>query len=425
LEAALTHRPGVRDACAFSFDSGGSPQPAVALLMSDASKADAAVTSANATLADHQQIRRWLLWPDLDFPRTSTGKVKRREVAGRAQLAFTAKGEISAGDDPLLNALRRLPGAGVDNVTEASRLSEDIGIDSLGMVELQSTLEQQFAIEIPDDAWQQMRTVGDLRSLITPQARSAEAAVSTSPTQPPVSRHAVSDNAIYPRWPWSAPIRWLRVAFLECVSIPLTYLLLDPRIVRPHVIGLRKPFLIVANHVTAYDVPLVLAALPASIRQHTAVAMAGGLLTGWRHARAERHAWFRLLTPLAYWLVTALFNVFPLPQGAGFRRSFAHAGAAMDHGMSVILFPEGGRSADERLATFQSGIGLLARESAAPVLPIAMVGLGEIKQRKRRWFRPGTVTIRMGDPMTMEAGETPKEFTARLEAQLRAMLVQP
>ena len=182
--------------------------------------------------------------------------------------------------------------------------------------------------------------------------------------------------------------------------------------------------LIVANHVTAYDLPLVLVALPARIRRHTAVAMAGGLLTGWRHARAERHPWFRPPTPLAYWLVTALFNVFPLPQGAGFRRSFAHAGAAMDHGMSVILFPEGHRSADATLAPFQSGIGLLARESAAPLLPVAIVGLGEIKQRKRRWFRPGTVTIRVGDPMTMETGETPQEFTARLEAQFRVLLAQ-
>jgi long-chain acyl-CoA synthetase len=94
----------------------------------------------------------------------------------------------------------------------------------------------------------------------------------------------------------------------------------------------------------------------------------------------------------------------------------------MDHGMSVILFPEGRRSADETLGAFQSGIGLLARESAAPVLPIAMVGLGEIKQRKRRWFRPGTVTIRVGDPLTMKPGETPQEFTARLEARFRDML---
>ncbi|HEX6493968.1 MAG TPA: AMP-binding protein [Acidobacteriaceae bacterium] len=428
LEAALTHQPGVRDACAFAFDSGGGPQPAAALLMSDDSKAEAAAASANSTLAEYQQIRRWLFWPDPDFPRTSTGKVKRREVAARAALAFRSSGEISAGDDPILQTVGAMRGARIERISDASRLSEDIGLDSLGMVELQSALEQRFATEIPDDAWQQARTVGDLRRLVAPQARTAESGIATpasaAPAQGTSSRQAVADNTIYPRWPWSAPIRWLRVAFLECVSIPLTHLLLAPRIVRPQALAPRKPLLIVANHVTAFDVPFVLAALPARIRRHTAVAMAGGLLTGWRHAHAERHAWFRPLTPLAYWLVTALFNVFPLPQGAGFRRSFAHAGAAMDHGMSVILFPEGRRSADATLGAFQSGIGLLARDSAVPVLPVAMVGLGEIKQRQRRWFRPGTVTIRVGEPVTMEAGETPQEFTARLEAQFREMLAQ-
>lgn len=427
VEGALTHQPGVRDACAFAFDGGGGPQPAAALLMSDVAMAEAAVTSANTTLADYQQIRRWLLWPDPDFPRTSTSKVKRREVAARAQLAFTSKGDVRAGDDALIQALRAMPGARVENVSDVSRLSEDIGLDSLGLVELQSTLEQQFAVEIPDDAWQQVRTLGDLRSLIAPHTTMAQAAAaptSTAQVQTPAIRQLPSDGTAYPRWPWRAPIRWLRVAFLECVSIPLTHLLLGPRIERPQTIAERKPLLIVANHVTAYDLPLVLAALPARIRRRTAVAMAGGLLTGWRHARAERHALLRPLTPLAYWLVTALFNVFPLPQGAGFRRSFAHAGAAMDHGMSVILFPEGRRSADATLGAFQLGIGLLARESAAEVLPVAMMGLGEIKQRKQRWFRPGIVTIRVGDAIAMESGETPQEFTARLEAQFRALLAQ-
>lgn len=428
VEGALTHQPGVRDACAFAFDGGGGPQPAAALLMSDVAMAEAAVTSANTTLADYQQIRRWLLWPDPDFPRTSTSKVKRREVAARAQLAFTSKGDVRAGDDALIQALRAMPGARVENVSDVSRLSEDIGLDSLGLVELQSTLEQQFAVEIPDDAWQQVRTLGDLRSLIAPHTTMAQAAAaptSTAQIQTPAIRQLPSDGTAYPRWPWSAPIRWLRIAFLECVSIPLTRLLLGPRIKRPQTLAAPKPLLIVANHVTAYDLPLVLAALPARIRRRTAVAMAGGLLTGWRHARAERHALLRPLTPLAYWLVTALFNVFPLPQGAGFRRSFAHAGAAMDHGMSVILFPEGRRSADATLGAFQLGIGLLARESAAEVLPVAMMGLGEIKQRKQRWFRPGTVMIRVGDAIAMESGETPQNFTARLEARFRALLAQP
>ncbi len=429
LEAALKHQPGVRDACAFAFDSGAGPQPAAALLMSDHSAADAAVTSANATLAEYQQIRRWLLWPDADFPRTSTGKVKRRDVAVRAALAFHSSGEVTAGDDPLIHSLRTIRGTRVDNLTDASRLSEDIGLDSLGMVELQSALEQRFAVEIPEDAWQRARTVADLRRLIAPGARSAEIAVSgtasTSASRASVSREAASGETIYPRWPWSAPIRWLRIAFLECISIPLTRLLLGPRIERPRSIVSDTPLLIAVNHVTAFDVPLVLAALPPHIRRHSAVAMAGGLLMGWRHARPERHGWLRPLTPLAYWLVTALFNVFPLPQGAGFRRSFAHAGAAMDHGMHVMLFPEGRRSAGESLGAFQSGIGLLVRESAARVLPVAMIGLGEVKQRKRRWFRPGTVTIRVADPMAMESTETPQEFTSRLEARFRELLAKP
>jgi long-chain acyl-CoA synthetase len=396
--------------------------------MHDAARAEAAVVAANGTLADYQQIRRWLVWPDPDFPRTTTGKVKRRDVAARAALAFRSTGEVSAGDDSLVQALRAMPGAHVENVNDQSLLSEDIGLDSLGMVELQSALEQQFAVEIPEDAWQRARTVGDLRQLIQSQPRAATPVTTgianASPAQAPLSRQTVTDETIYPRWPWSAPVRWLRVAFLECISIPLTRLLVGPRVERPHIITARKPMLIVGNHVTAFDVPLVLYALPPLIRRHTAVAMAGGLLTGWRHARVERHEWFRPLTPLAYWLVTALFNVFPLPQGAGFRRSFAHAGAAMDHGMHVILFPEGRRSADGTLASFQSGIGLLARESAAAVLPVAMAGLGELKLRRRRWFRSGTVTIRVGEPITIGQGESPQDFTARLEAQMRRLLAQ-
>lgn len=428
LEAALIRQPGVRDACAFAFDSGAGPQPAAALLLEDASQGEAAVAAANTTLADYQQVRRWIAWPDPDFPRTTTGKVKRRDVAARASLAFRSTGDVQPGDDPVFEALRAIPGMRLENVTDQSRLNEDLGLDSLSLVELQSRLEQQFAVEIPEDAWQRARTIDDLRSFIGTPPKLSETSVggTAAPAsgQAFVSRAAAGDENIYPLWPWSAPVRWLRVAFLECVSIPLTYILLNPRIERPQTIRLRGPLLIVANHVTAYDVSLVLYALPPAIRRHTAVAMAGRLLTGWRHARVERHAWFRLLTPLAYWLVTALFNVFPLPQGAGFRRSFAHAGAAMDHGMHVMLFPEGRRSADGALASFQSGIGLLARDSAAQVLPIAMAGLGERKQRQRRWFRSGAVTIRVAEPIEMQPGESPQEFTARLEAQMREMLAE-
>ena len=70
-----------------------------------------------------------------------------------------------------------------------------------------------------------------------------------------------------------------------------------------------------------------------------------------------------LFGPLAYLLVTALYNVFPLPRRRDFQRSFAHAGEALDRGFNVLVFPEGTRSDAGELARFRPGIGLLAKQS--------------------------------------------------------------
>ncbi len=99
--------------------------------------------------------------------------------------------------------------------------------------------------------------------------------------------------------------------------------------------------LIVANHVTSYDVPFILYALPRRVRRRVAVAMSGEMILDWRFARNQGNWFFNLLGPIEYWVVTGLFNIFPLPQFSGFRRSFRHAGEAVDRGYSVIVFPEG------------------------------------------------------------------------------------
>ena len=414
LEAALRRQPGIRGACVFAYEGAAGPQPAAALILDPGCEAEPAVQSANAALADYQQIRRWLLWPDADFPRTTTGKIRRREVAARAQAAFAAPSGASPvpADDALLRALSALPSLRDSIITEASRLREDLHLDSLGLVELQSTLEQHFAIELSESVWPHVVTVADLRALLRPTAVSSQ-------TGAPADSLRTPDHFLYPRWPWSAPVRWLRTAFQECIAMPLITLLLAPRIERQSTLHPPAPMLIVANHVTAIDVPLVLRALPRSMRHKVAVAMAGGLLMGWRHGRTERYPLLRPLAPLAYWLVTALFNVFPLPQGAGFRRSFAHAGAALDQGMHVLVFPEGRRSPEGTLGPFQPGIGIIARESAAPVLPVCLLGLGELKHRRRSWFRSRAVVIRVAEPLTMEPEEAPQAFTARLEQAIR------
>jgi long-chain acyl-CoA synthetase len=216
----------------------------------------------------------------------------------------------------------------------------------------------------------------------------------------------VPEEAVFPRWPWSAGVQWLRTAFIELVVRPGIGWVLAPQIAPRRTLG--SPTLLVANHLTAMDVPVVLYALSRADRDRVAVAMSARLLGGWRRGKAERHGMVGWLTPVAYWLVTACFNVFPLPRGAGLRRSFAHAGEALDRGYHVLVFPEGRRSKDGQLQPFEAGIGILAQESNVPVQPIRILGL-------RRGARRGEVAVRLGARLRMEAGEEPAEFARRLE----------
>jgi long-chain acyl-CoA synthetase len=307
-------------------------------------------------------------------------------------------------------------------VMASDRLAEDLHLDSLAMVQLQSALETHFGLELDDAVWEQVMTVGDVRGLLDRHQsgavrRAAPTLVAIPANQP--SNDVPSPTApnqkeriVFPRWPWWPLVRLARIGFLEVVMRPLVWLLLGPRIA-PRLV-LAQPSLLIANHLTAVDVPVILYALSASDRDHVAVAMSGQLLTGWRRGKAERHRIIAILTPVAYWLVTAFFNVFPLPRAAGLRQSFAHAGEALDHGYHVLVFPEGGRSRDGRLQPFEPGIGLLAQESEVPVQPIFLAGLGQ--QEGKRWPNRGTVSVRLGEPLMMAAGEEPQAFTRRLQA---------
>jgi long-chain acyl-CoA synthetase len=409
LEAVLRRQPGIREALVVGYASPAGPAPA-AVLIADAADGtlQRAVDDANQDLAAFQQIRYWLRWPQPEFPRTTTGKVLRRTVQSWAQPLLA--GSSAAGDgpsDPLLELLRPL---GVENreLAAGDRLAEDLHLDSLAMVQLQSSLETRFGLELSDGTWGQIKTVGDVRALFQPVESPAPA---TSPAAAP------PPSAAFPRWPWWPWVRALRIAFIELLARPLVWLLAGPRIAPRHILA--RPSLLVANHLTAVDVPVILYALSSSDRQHVAVAMSGRLLTGWRRGQAERHRVVAVLTPVAYWLVTALFNVFPLPRGAGLRQSFAHAGEAMNHGYHVLVFPEGRRSRDGQLQPFEPGIGLLAQECQVPVQPIFIEGLG--LRGGKQWPKRGAVAIRLGAPLTMEPGEEPLAFAERLQAAVAAL----
>lgn len=426
LEAVLSRQPGVRGCVVVGCDLANGAEPVGVVLF--AGEEDAlrdAMARANTELQSYQQMRRILRWPDPAFPHTSTGKLLRRQVAAWAcaQLVdSSARDGKSTSGDALLALLEGITHESVGGAGESSRLTEDLHLDSLGRVLLQSALEQRFGVEVKDDDVHQVQTLGELRALISAEGPAVHQIASHQVQR--VAADAASTGARpklpYVRWPWSAPIRWLRAAFWEAVAVPLVYVLAKPRVVHDQPIQ-NRPMLLIANHVNTYDVPLVLFALPAALRHSVATAMSAEVLSDLRYGTGQGTWLLRVLARPAYWLLLALFNVFPLPRSSGFRESFAHAGEALDRGQSVLVFPEGRRGWTGELQPFRPGIGLLAQASRVPVLPIAIQGAGNLSRKGRGWFRIPGLIIHVGRPVTLLPTVSPEEITAQLEAALRAL----
>lgn len=436
VEEVLMRQPGISDCAVVGVSIPGGGQQPVAVLLVPGGKqaAEQAILVANQQLAEFQRVRRWFLWPDSNLPRTSTGKIRRRPIADWAvhQISGSSAGSAQQAVDSLLSLISSLTGESIANAGNDSRLEEDLGIDSLGRMQLQSAIEQRFGTTIPDETLMSVHTLGELRDLL--QLKSSQR--SSSPQQTTVAPIDGLDGStsasssvtsprrfIYPRWPWSPPVVILRDFFLELILRPLIWLFLKPQVFLPDKLQVSaEPSLLIANHVTVLDVPLVLYALPRRMRKRIAVAAAGEMIEDWRHGRNQPTWWQNVLAPMQYWLLTALFNIFPLPRQAGFRDSFSHIGHALDQGYSVLIFPEGRRSPDGKLLSFRSGIGMLVQDSHTAILPVALCDMDALVGRQQPWLHSGLIKIKVGHPITLKSAQSSQEITAQLHDTLKEML---
>ncbi|MHB1839745.1 MAG: AMP-binding protein [Acidobacteriaceae bacterium] len=444
LEQVVRAQPGVRDCMVVAWDSPRGPEPvAVVILQDRAEDTNLAqiLSAANRGLQEFQQVRNVLRWPANEFPRNTMGKLLRREVAAWVSQQLrdeNASATLTASQDPLLRLLQQVTGQQIEGLDDTAELATNLHLDSLGRMQLTMAMEEQFGVSIDDAEVAAARTLADLRRLVRIRQPETEepgapsfatqrvglgahpSEVRSQNTRVPHVREANvgSSAANYPHWPWSAPVQFLRMLFMEWKLRPLVWLLAHPRVQRDPNALPAQPSIYVANHVTAFDVPLVLYALPRRVRRHMAVAMSAELLAAWRRRRVAAGVGagpLRWLAPVQAFLVTALFNVFPLPAGAGLRQSFAHAGEALDRGYNVLVFPEGQRTLTGKLQPFQTGISLLAQESRTPVVPIALVGLWQAAQQKGfARLRPHGLEVRVGEPLHQQPNESHAQFSARL-----------
>jgi long-chain acyl-CoA synthetase len=399
LEHALRGQPEVRDCVAFGVARGGNAEPCAVLLLAPGARAEEVVARTNRSLADFQKIRCWYEWPDEDFPRTSTQKPKLGAIraAVEAQLAGGAPKPAPAGtlQELIQNVTGRktaVAGAGVN-------LENDLGLSSLERVELMSAIEDRYQIDLSERDFTGAGSVAELENLLR--------------------KSAPTESALpypYARWQLRWPVTWARLFAFYCGVLPAMTIMNRPRISgRERLKDFRGPALIVSNHVAYLDIGFIQRALTPRLRHRLAAAMRGELL---REMRWPPREWFflrRWREQLRWFLITALFNVFPMPQRAGFRESFQYAGELADRGYSVLVFPEGARTETGEMAPFRSGIGLLATRLNLPIIPMRIDGLFPLKIRKQRFARPGTVQVRIGDPVKFAAAADPEQIARELQ----------
>jgi len=374
------------------------------MILHDNAEPSSIVERVNKSVAEYQRMRLWLIWPQEDFPRTSTQKPRRNLIreAAEAQLLHPT-GVPEAGRSLFSEMIQRISGRPAPALSPDASLDSDLGLSSLDRVELLSALEDRYQVDLSETSFSTARTVGDLDRMLRGEA---------------VQRTEYH----YPGWALRWPVTWLRFLAHYLLLRPAVFLLGWPRIEgRENLRGWTGPILVICNHIGDVDVGFILTALPGRLRHRLATAAGGEALEALRTPPPGTILFKRIYHRIEWALGVSLLNVFPLPREAGFRQSFAYAGQAVDRGYSILVFPEGRHTVAGKLHPFRAGIGLLAKNLGIPVLPMKILGLFEVKQVGRKFARPWDISVRIGRPMTFEPGTAPERIVRELQNAVEAL----
>jgi 1-acyl-sn-glycerol-3-phosphate acyltransferase len=117
-------------------------------------------------------------------------------------------------------------------------------------------------------------------------------------------------------------------------------------------------------------------------------------------------------------------GVFPIRRGNRDEEAFKTAYTLLDQGEMLLVYAEGGRSRSQELGEPKPGIGRIALESGAPVVPVAIHGSAAV--RKWRRLRFPKVTVQFGEPLVFGAEPGPSrerqlEVAQQVFDRVRAM----
>ncbi len=176
---------------------------------------------------------------------------------------------------------------------------------------------------------------------------------------------------------------------------------------------LDSPVLFASNHQSHVDTHAILDVLPRHQRGKTAVAAAFDHFGDANGTSLKKKC--------IQFTVLAVWNAFGIERISSPLRSIRTMSSLVNHGWSIVLYPEGTRSESDEIASFKSGLGVIAKLAECPVIPVFVTGGRTILPKATYMPRSGKMHITFGTPMLISEAESAEDFTNRVEDAVRAL----
>jgi long-chain acyl-CoA synthetase len=428
VERALVTQSGVIDAGVVGLRVNGEERIHAVLVVAPGADVNAIVREANARLEDHQRVWSTSIWPGTALPRTEgTQKLKRRDLQRWAAGGAPSPAAGGAGTS-VAEIVRRFA---ADRPADPDTTLEALGLSSLDRVELMMALEEAFQTTLEETALAGDRTIAEIEAAVMgqgpgsrfqiPDSEEHVARAASDASRPARLAPASSDAIKFPVWNRSAPSWLLRRVSLPTWILPLGHVFMRMTVEgREHLRDLHGPVVFAANHQSHLDTPAIMMALPDRWRYRLAPAMAKEFFKAHFNPHAySRREWFT--NSLNYYLSCQFFAAFPLPQReAGTRQTLRYIGDVLADHYSVLIFPEGKRTATGEIGRFLPGVGMIGARLSVPVVPVRLEGLDKVLHQRMKFPTRGPVRVAFGAPLTLE-GDDYAALAKRVEETVKTL----
>lgn len=208
-------------------------------------------------------------------------------------------------------------------------------------------------------------------------------------------------------WAFTGPARSVRRDLQELLLFPVVRFFASLRTEgSEHLEEVTGPVVLVSNHTSHLDCPVILAALPPRVRHRTIVAAAADYF--WRVKALGA------LTSLA-------LGAIPFKRREGSSGSIESCKEGLRRGWSVLFFPEGSRSESGEVGAFKPGAAYLCVDTHCAALPIYIEGAHEIMPKGASLPRQGEVLVRFGRPVAPGPDDDYDSFTQRVREAVLAL----